>query len=327
MEDVVGELLVVVRVLGVPPVLDGHRVDHLVDQRVAQSGDLREVAEVAVDAVVLVEDPGAGPAGRGPYADHRAGRHDAVRAPAVHGQVADRHLQREGVHVEVAQAVDAGHVGQDRRDAVVVGALEWTQVAEVEDAAQVDVESVGALPGEHAPSAGEAVIGLCGQRRVVRGAPHADVHRWAGQVAAQDVFRAPAAVAVIAGPAGQGERLRPVPGEVAGRGDRAGVVQERVRVTDRGVEGEAVDDVGAGVASVRNLDLVADVVGEFVEVRATVGQLERIEVGDQRDGVGPIRTDEGVNIGVVGRRIFRDLRRFTVRRHGKPFAGPYGWRT
>jgi hypothetical protein len=51
----VGELLVVGGLLGVPPVLEGHRHDDLVEQRVAQPGDLREGSGAAVRVVVANE--------------------------------------------------------------------------------------------------------------------------------------------------------------------------------------------------------------------------------------------------------------------------------
>ena len=61
-------------------------------------------------------------------------------------QVRLGHLDRDGVDVQALRAVDADRVG--RRDEVQ--ALERPQGAEVEDAAEVDVESLGALTGEYA---------------------------------------------------------------------------------------------------------------------------------------------------------------------------------
>src|SRR6185437_6344305 len=98
---------------------------------------------------------------------------------------------------------------------------------------------------------------------------------WAGQAAPEHLGRRRVTAVVRAHDAGQRVRLRTVPVRVRGRADRANVVEERVRVPDAGVEPELVADVGAGIAPVRDLDLVEDVVGELVEVRSAVGQFER----------------------------------------------------
>ena len=51
-----------------------------------------------------------------------------------------------------------------------VQVLERPQRAQVEDAAQVDVEAIAALAGEHHAVALDGVDGLGGERRVVGGA-------------------------------------------------------------------------------------------------------------------------------------------------------------
>jgi hypothetical protein len=61
--------------------------------------------------------------------------------------------------------------------------------------------------------------------------------------------------------------LAAVPVRAAQRLDRAGVVQEGVRVAHRGPEAELVGDVGAAVTVVVDVDLVEHVVAELVEVR------------------------------------------------------------
>ena len=58
--------------------------------------------------------------------------------------------------------------------------VERPQRPEVEDAAEVDVEGVGALAGEDLAAAGQVVHGLGGQRGVVRRAARPDVDRRAG---------------------------------------------------------------------------------------------------------------------------------------------------
>jgi hypothetical protein len=66
---------------------------------------------------------------------------------------------------------------------------------------------------------------------------------------------------------------------VVERGDRAIVVQEGVAATLVDVlEGPAEDGVGLGVAVVVDVEQVARVGGERVEVRAAVGLLERLPV-------------------------------------------------
>ena len=96
------------------------------------------------------------------------------------------------------------------------------------------------------------------------------------------------------------------------RGDRPGVVQERVAVLDLGREAELVDDVVDGVAVVVDVERVQHVVAEVVEVRPAGRLLERDPVGDQRDGVGLVGADEGVGVGVVGHRVLRDQRGLAV---------------
>ena len=68
---------------------------------------------------------------------------------------------------------------------------ERPQHAEVEDRAEVDVEALGPLAGEH-PGRAELVNRLTGEARVVRRRVRADVARRAGEAAA-DHPRHPAA--------------------------------------------------------------------------------------------------------------------------------------
>jgi hypothetical protein len=66
-----------------------------------------------------------------------------------------------------------------------VQVLERPQVAEVEDRAEVDVEAVGPLAGEHLDAAGEVVHRLPGELAVVRGGERADVAGRAGEPRAE----------------------------------------------------------------------------------------------------------------------------------------------
>jgi len=61
------------------------------------------------------------------------------------------------------------------------------------------------------------------------------------------------------------------------------------------------------------VDCVEDVVAEVEEVRASGGFLQRDVVRDHRDGVGLIRADERVGVGVVGDRVGGDRRGLAVR--------------
>jgi hypothetical protein len=107
-------------------------------------------------------------------------------------------------------------------------------------------------------------------------------------------------------------------GIVDGR-DRAGVVEERLRVAALGREAPLERHVLDGVAVVVDVDLVEDVGIEQVEVRAAVGRLERDVVGDQRHHVPVVRVDERVDVGVVGGRVERDERGFAMAR-GLPWT-------
>jgi hypothetical protein len=188
-----------------------------------------------------------------------------------------------------------------------VQVLERPQGSQVEDAAQVHVERVGALAGEN-PTLADLVHGGGGEVGIVRGAARADVDRRAGQLLGQDL------VVTVLDP-GQRVVLRPVPVRVAQARDRPRVVQERRGVAHCRVEPEAVGDVGLGGPLVGHVDVVGDVVTELVEVRATVGVLERDEVRDERHRVGSGRTDERVGVGAVGDGVLGGLGCFAVGRH------------
>jgi len=95
-------------------------------------------------------------------------------------------------------------------------------------------------------------------------------------------------------------------------GDRPGVVEGRAGVADLGLEAELILDVRHAIAVVVDVDLVHDIIGESVEVRSTLRGFERDEVGDQRDRILPVRTDERVDIGVIRVGVLAGQRRFTV---------------
>src|SRR6185437_11926264 len=99
--DVLGEVLVVGRGQRVPLVLARHRHQDLVEQGVAEPGDLRVGAELVVVAGLVLAYQGLAPAGGGPHYDHGARIVDRVAAVAVAGQVADGDLQGDGVDVDL----------------------------------------------------------------------------------------------------------------------------------------------------------------------------------------------------------------------------------
>ena len=63
--------------------------------------------------------------------------------------------------------------------------LEWAQIGEIEDRAEVDVEAVGALAGEHLHAVGQGVHRRFAEGRVVWRRARADVARRTRQVGAQ----------------------------------------------------------------------------------------------------------------------------------------------
>jgi len=196
---------------------------------------------------------------------------------------------------------DAG-VGQTEGGVVL---LEGTQDTEVEDGAEVDVEALGPLAGEDLGALGQRDQGVGGELGVVRRRERADVAGRAGDARAQEVGTPVVdprhRVGLPAVPAGAGQRQ-----------DRAGVVQERVGVGDLAGEPELVADVHVTVTVVVDVDGVQDVLAELVEVGPAVRSLQGDVVGDQRDAVGLVGTDEGVEVGRVGDGVLRDLGRFTV---------------
>ena len=139
---------------GVPEVLLAHRDDDLVDQRVAQPGDLCPRPDGESGAGRRIEVAELLAAGRGPHADDGVGIGDVRRGRAVGREVADRNLDGDGVDVGRGERVDA--VGPHAGDQV--GAGEGPQVAEVEDRAEVDVEALGPLAGEHDLTASGSVV-------------------------------------------------------------------------------------------------------------------------------------------------------------------------
>ena len=299
-----GVVPVVHRLAGIPAILAAQRDQHLVEQRVPETGHLNPRAGLGTLVVGGVHDPHLAATRRTPYPEHRLGAHHVARNGVVRGQFADRDLDRDRVDVQRLGRIDAGSGGG--RDQVQV--LKRPQIPEVEDRPQVDEERVVALSGEDDLAAAERVHGGRAERRVVGRRARADVARRALQPGAENL-------GLLALDPCDREELALVPVGVAQRGDRARVVEEGVGVAQRRLEAKLVADLGQRVTVVVDVDRVQDVVAELEEVRAPGRQLQRHVVGDDRDGVGLVGADERVGVGVVGDGILADFGGFAMRRH------------
>jgi hypothetical protein len=168
------------------------------------------------------------------------------------------------VHVEVLGGVDTrAGLRELLEPEVLVRVGERSRVEQVEDRAEVDVEALGPLPGEHPAATAEVAYRRVGELPVVRSGQWADVAWRAGHTLGE---LSGAAAGVLAG---HRVELAAVPVRRVEGADRARVVEERVGVADLGGEPELVGDVRVAVAGVVDVDLVEDVVAELVEVRAT----------------------------------------------------------
>jgi hypothetical protein len=108
--------------------------------------------------------------------------------------------------------------------------------------------------------------------------------------------------------------LKDVAVGIVERQDRAGVVEERVRIPRLRREAELVGDVLDAVAVVVDLEFVEDVIAEAIEVGTALWILERDPRRNERHRVGVIGTDERVHVGRICLGIAADERRFTVAR-------------
>ncbi len=214
---------------------------------------------------------------------------------------------RDRVDVEARGVVLAAAVIADRRA--------FTEVDQVEDHAQVDVEALGARAGEDAGAVVDVVDGRADVRALavavgIRLGP--DVVRRLEQVGADHravglARRRPDALL-------DGVGVVDVLVRIARRGERAGVLQERVPVADVARELDAVDPVLERVAVRVDVELVADVGLEVREVGSAGGLLERDPVRDHHEARGRDRIAEEVDVGVVGDGVGRDSRRFPMAR-------------
>ncbi len=273
---VLEELRVVPGGRRVEPVLVLLRVDDLVDERVAQPGDLRPVA-----ARVLA-------LGRRPDADHRL----VLRL----GDHVGRHLEGYGVDVVALERVPA-HLG------------EVTAVQQVEDA-QVQEERVVGLAGEGRRAVGQLVHGLVAQLAVVRHGRLADVGRGHRHVVRELRLRHQALLAQL--DEVDVVRLRDVQIRVVQAVDGSRVVEEGVLVLRVRAERVPEDQLALRVTVVVDVEVVLRVLRERVEVGSAGRFLERDPVGHERGRVRLVRADERVDVGVVVLRLPRDQRGLPV---------------
>ena len=142
------------RVEGVPPVLARHRDDDLVEQRVAEPGDL--LPRTGPRSACRSSGPGPCSSAGWPTRTRRSPTSASMTSV---GFLPSRVRSVLGTWIAMVctfrpwSAVDARRGG--RRDEVQV--LERAQRAEVEDRAEVDEEAVGPLAGEDDPAAGQRV--------------------------------------------------------------------------------------------------------------------------------------------------------------------------
>ena len=152
----VGDAVHVVLVLGrwrrVPLVLLGERHEHLVEQRVAESRHLHVRPGVVAPSVIRIADAGLLSTRRRPHADARRSRRGLGGRHTAGGEVGDRHLDRDAVHVGGRQRVHAGRRTEGGQSERRVEIGDGTQVTQVEDRAEVDEERLGALSGEDHPA-------------------------------------------------------------------------------------------------------------------------------------------------------------------------------
>ncbi len=186
------------------------------------------------------------------------------------------------------------------------------EVDRVEGGAEVDEERIVALAGEHASAARHGPDRAGGDGRVVGHRLGADVARRHGQSACD--ARRPEDPATPHRLADDVVALGDVHVRVVDRRDLRERREERVGIADAGPEGEAIANVGVTVARVVDVDVVPGPVVEAIEVRTAGGILERMPVGHDGQRIRRIARRERVDVGVVGGRIHRDVRRFAVAR-------------
>ena len=311
--------------------------DELVDEWIGHARNLD--ARRRIDGVVgAAKYRHLRPRRAGVHADHRA--RSRRRGRAVDGHAANRQFDCDRADIEAAETIDPERInvvrvfrGRERRQIAA-------EVQRIERRPEIDVERFGANAGEHADAGRRIrVDALRRQRFVIRHRRGTDVGRHRHERATGIELRALTAADLghrVRLPARQSFRARAIEGsnalqQAAQRGDVRIAEQRNGRrqpagTADRTIlrfEPEFVDDVfGLAVGVVVDVDPIADGITE-AEIVGTIARiLSGPDVQDKGDlaivgrarEIGRVVAHECVHIGVVGRWILRDERRFAVAR-------------
>ncbi len=194
--------------------------------------------------------------------------------------------------------------------ALVARAL--AHVDRVERGPQIDEERVVTLSHEHLRAVAQGLDRLVDEVLVVRERLRPDVRRRHGELVGNllRVLHPP----VLQRLPDQVVALNHVQARIVKVLCTRARIEERVRVSDIGLELEQVPDVGNAVAGVVDAHVVPRPVVEPEEVRTVGRNLARDPVRRDRQRVGPVLGRECVDVGVVGRWIEGDVWRLPVTR-------------
>jgi hypothetical protein len=78
------------------------------------------------------------------------------------------------------------------------------------------------------------------------------------------------------------------------------------------LESELIGDICSSIPIIVDVDLVQDIIAEFIEIWSTCRAFQGYLVSDQGDRVGLVRADKRVDVGIVGHWIFGNLGRFAM---------------
>src|ERR1039457_6271227 len=309
----VGELAVLDRVVHAEPVLRTGTDDGLIDQRITQALDLRPASPFAG----LAEDahPGTGSGAIRPdYGFLVAGGVDF----AIARQHADGHFQGDGIDIESRQGVGGIvmlvvpiHSGAEHRGAGV-----FAHIQGVEDAAHIDEEGVRHGAGEDADAIVKRVDALLPKLPVVGHGTRTHVGRYGvqGLIVGQPL---------TAGGGDHGDAVSLPEAKTL----RAVTIQRRDRRYPREAsdearkhawisgfcfEAELEDYVRNTIMIVVDFHFIEDAGIERKVVRAVRRLQERVDVEDQDHAVGMFRAHEGKPICDVGLLIQGSDRRLAV---------------
>ena len=322
-------------------VLQPHRDDDLVHERVPEAGDLDPVTAVvtaALGVVIVVAAAARGEhrqalaLGGRPDSDDGVLRVDRVDLVAVPGDLLLGHLEHDRVDAVARQVVDGLALCPARPSRLIASNV----------IPRSTKNGSSRWPANTLPPPGSSVIASLATFVVVRDRLRADVVRRDGDVprdrphAAQHALRALACASTCAcatcpcasasSPSSRPKRLASIRREplhvvellleqlgvrrsTPHRGPRTGTSPS---ASSRVPEREAVTDVVLAVAGVVDVDVVTRLRVELVEVRAAGGVLERHPVGDDRQRVRSVLRRIGVDVRVVGGWVDRCQRCLSV---------------